>query len=320
MLYYYQLKNLPSVREFHYIERNTIWRQNNNYNIIVVVVDGKCGFRLNKEEYHLQKGEVIFIPARQDYLRWTEGNDPCLFYYIHFECNFTEVTDMTGVQKKIRNNQENILQDISSLNYISANPSVDIFLYNKINLGDREKTVFDILSMAYQDRCHTDITTPLVLSLCICQLLAVLNRITINQISLECENTLGSVVPENLKKAVYFIRRNYTRKITLFELSDFCGITPQHLIRLFRTAYGVTPIHYINNLKILHSKELLHKTLLPVKKIADEIGINDPYYFSRLFYKLLGEYPTAFRNRAALLEKNDKKINRPDLSMENAET
>ena len=45
---------------------------------------------------------------------------------------------------------------------------------------------------------------------------------------------------------------------------------------------------------------------MPVKKIADEVGISDPYYFSRLFRKLLGENPSDFRNRASSLEKNDK--------------
>ena len=306
MLFYYKINNLPSVRGFHYIKRNTIWRQNDDYNILGFVKEGKCGFRINKEEYYLQKGDVIFIPAKQEFTRWTEGDAPLWFYNIHFDGNFTEITDMREVQEKIRINQENILQDISSLNYISANTPLDIFLNNKMNLGDRKKTAFDILNMAYQDHLHTDITTPLILSLCVSQLLAILNRITINKISLECENTLGSVVPEKLKKVVNFIRCNYTRKITLNELSDFCGITPQHLIRLFQSAYGTTPIHYINNLKILHSKELLHKTLLPVKEIAYEVGIDDPYYFSRLFYKTLGEYPAAFRKRVESTEKKDK--------------
>ena len=307
MLFHYQIKNLPSVRTFHYIKRNTVWRQNDDNNILALVTEGQCGFRINKEEYYLQNGDVFFIPAKQEYTRWTEGEDPCLFYYIHFEGDFSEVTDMGGVRDKIRMSQENILQDISSMNYISANPSMDIFLENKMNLGDNKKYVFDMLNMAYQDHYHTDITTPLILSLSICQLLAILNRITINRISLECENTLGSIVPEKIKEAVYYIRRNYTRKISLKEISDYCGITSWHLIRLFRSAYGLTPIHYINNLKILHSKELLHKTRLPIKKIACEIGIEDPYYFSRLFYKILGESPTAFRKRAALLETNDKK-------------
>ena len=315
MLFHYQIKNLPSVRTFHYIQRNTVWRQNDNNNILALVTEGKCGFKINNEKYYLENGDVFFIPAKQEYTRWTEGDDPCWFYYIHFEGNFLEVTDMSKVQDKIRISQENILQDISSMNYISANPSTDIFLENKMNLGENKKYVFDMLNMAYQDHYHTDITTPLILSLSICQLLAILNRITINQISMEFENTRGNLVPEKLKDVVNYIRRNYTRKITLNELSDFSGITSWHLIRLFRSAYNTTPIQYINNLKILHSKELLHKTRLPIKKIAGEIGIDDPYYFSRLYYKIMGEYPTAFRKRAVSLETNDKSIkNLPDIN------
>ena len=306
MLFHYKIENLPSVRTFHYINRNTVWRQNVNNNILALVTEGKCGFKINNEEYYLQNGDVLFIPAKQEYTRWAAGDDPCWFYYIHFEGNFTEVTDMGEVQEKIRISQENILQDISSMNYISANPCTDIFLENKMHLGDDKNYIFNMLNMACQDHCNTNITTPLILSLCTCQLLAILNRITINQISMEFENTRGNMVPEKLKNVIHYIRRNYTRKITLRELSDFCGITPWHLIRLFRLAYGTTPVNYINNLKILHSKELLHKTGLPIKKIAGEIGIDDPYYFSRLYHKMMGEYPTAFRKRAMSLETNDR--------------
>jgi YesN/AraC family two-component response regulator len=114
------------------------------------------------------------------------------------------------------------------------------------------------------------------------------------------------MVPEKIRKAVCFIRTHLTQKITLKDLSDYWSISPQHLIRLFHSTYNITPIQYINNIKIVHSKELLRKTPLSIKEIAYEIGIDDPYYFSRLFCKLSGEYPSVFRGRAALIERYDR--------------
>jgi AraC-like DNA-binding protein len=306
MTFYFQINGLIPVREFHFIRRKNFWRQVDTHNILAVVVEGKCVFRINKREYLVQEGDVVFIPAGQEYIRQEVGNLPCRFYSIHFDSVVTEIYDIEKIRQKIHITRAQILQDISSYNYISAPPSPDIYLEHMMNLGEQKDTVFSFLGAAYHDVCHTDIITSLILSLCTCHLLAILTRIALNRIFLKDEITSGDMVPEKIKKAVYFIRSHLTEKITLKVLCDYCSISPQHLIRLFQSTYNITPIQYINNIKIAHSKELLRKTPLSIKEIAYEIGIDDPSYFSRLFYKVAGEYPTAFRERVALIEKYDR--------------
>jgi AraC-like DNA-binding protein len=52
---------------------------------------------------------------------------------------------------------------------------------------------------------------------------------------------------------------------------------------LFKQETGMPPIEYFLRLKMQKAGQLLSLTGLSVKEIAANVGISDPYYFSRLF-------------------------------------
>ena len=52
---------------------------------------------------------------------------------------------------------------------------------------------------------------------------------------------------------------------------------------------------YFNKLKIERACELLKKTDLKINQICYKIGIEDPFYFSRLFSKTIGMSPTKYK-------------------------
>ncbi len=55
---------------------------------------------------------------------------------------------------------------------------------------------------------------------------------------------------------------------------------------------------YLNMMRINKAKELIEVTPLKFSEIAYLVGINDPYYFSKLFKKYTGLTPTQYTNRA----------------------
>ncbi|MHB9025217.1 MAG: AraC family transcriptional regulator [Armatimonadota bacterium] len=72
------------------------------------------------------------------------------------------------------------------------------------------------------------------------------------------------------------------------------GYSYAHLTRVFHRAYGMSPLGYLNALRIERAKYLLQESTLAINEIADRVGIGDPAYFSRLFKKYTGSSPTAF--------------------------
>lgn len=90
-----------------------------------------------------------------------------------------------------------------------------------------------------------------------------------------------------------YIMTHITKSLTIQELSDEFGLVAPYLSKLFKSYKGMTPTRYIQSLKIEKAKELLHKKLL-VKDIAEMLGYYDSAYFSKVFKKVEGVYPSEY--------------------------
>jgi AraC-like DNA-binding protein len=64
---------------------------------------------------------------------------------------------------------------------------------------------------------------------------------------------------------------------------------------MFRETFGTSPMHYLIRRRIEHAQELLRITDLPLQEIARRCGIDNPYYFSRLFRKVVGQTASRYR-------------------------
>lgn len=132
-----------------------------------------------------------------------------------------------------------------------------------------------------------------------------INEVSLNlyQFLLEINSCIGST-PKNkqdlrtkqLFHVITYIEANFHQDITLDELADIAGITPQHLCRLFKSTYHMRPIEYLNNYRMKHAKHLLtNQKDLTLKEIAAQIGFHDLSYFCAIFKKSEGVTPVEFK-------------------------
>jgi AraC family transcriptional regulator, arabinose operon regulatory protein len=101
---------------------------------------------------------------------------------------------------------------------------------------------------------------------------------------------------ENIQQTISFMQTNLTRSIALRELAQLAHMSISRYEMIFAKRTGCSPIHYFNRMKIQKACHLLTSTNLPAKAICAELGYGDPYYFSRLFKKMIGVSPAHFRN------------------------
>jgi len=115
------------------------------------------------------------------------------------------------------------------------------------------------------------------------------------------ERVWGRGVPirhDSVDIAVQFLHTNYSTDITLDDLAGAACVSRTYLAHSFRSRLGISPLRYLQQVRIETAKHLLATTLTPIHVIATGVGFADPLYFSRAFKTATGLSPKAFRQRA----------------------
>jgi AraC family transcriptional regulator len=81
----------------------------------------------------------------------------------------------------------------------------------------------------------------------------------------------------------------------LEEVAQVAGLSPLHLLRVFRQAIGVTPHQYLMRMRLMHALRLLRDTRLPVTDVAYETGWADLSNFNKAFRREFGCSPRRLR-------------------------
>lgn len=103
--------------------------------------------------------------------------------------------------------------------------------------------------------------------------------------------------PANPYRQAIKLLDDVKNEVSVAALAALYGQSREHFIRSFRGFMGVTPYRYRQDRRMDHARMLLADTDLPVSRIAEEVGLADAQYFSRIFKKEVGVSPLAFRKR-----------------------
>jgi two-component system, response regulator YesN len=99
-----------------------------------------------------------------------------------------------------------------------------------------------------------------------------------------------------IQQAVLFINDNYRTDICLDAAAREAGMSPAHFSRIFKKVMGLSYQDYLNSRRITKAKNLLRTSAQSVTEIAVSLGFADPTGFGRIFKKLAGHTPSAFRS------------------------
>jgi AraC-like DNA-binding protein len=98
-----------------------------------------------------------------------------------------------------------------------------------------------------------------------------------------------------IQKAVLFVDDNYRTDISRDAACGLAGMSPSHFSRTFRKVVGMTYQEYVNSKRIAKAKELLRASPQSVAEIAAYVGFADNTGFGRIFKKVTGHTPSAYR-------------------------
>ena len=98
-----------------------------------------------------------------------------------------------------------------------------------------------------------------------------------------------------VQKALLYIEGNLTENLGLRTLAETLNVSSSYLSNLFRKETGQTLTDYINRRRIHHAMHLLRTSKLQIQTIAQHCGIMDVQYFSKIFKRIAGMTPKAYR-------------------------
>lgn len=110
--------------------------------------------------------------------------------------------------------------------------------------------------------------------------------------------------PEAVREAVRFMEAHYCSMIGQEILAEKLGLSKFHLLRIFSKHVGVTPNEYLNRIRIERAIEQLRTTDDSIESIALQVGYSTGSYFIKVFRKLTGQTPGAFRAGIGSLQYN----------------
>ena len=242
----------------HYRKRN----QPINEYVLIYCVKGHGWYELRGEHYEVKENEFFILPAGEPHA-YGADKEPWTIYWVHFSGKHADIFSR-GLQKPHR-----IATTIDS------------------RIGERNNLFEEIINTLHDsyDLDHLRYVSSLLHyylgSMCFL-------RIYRNATHLDPST-------DPVQAAIHYMKENIEHPISLNDISQYIGYSVSHFSTLFKNQIGQSVLSYNNLIKIQRACEMLTETDMKINQIAYKVGIEDSYYFSRLFSKIMKMSPTDYR-------------------------
>lgn len=263
-------------------------------NELIVVFKGTLYCDIGDEKHVLTEGGTCIIPKDTCASHYTTGGR-CSFYYAHFTGDLQllpedRLQEATSMLDKARDTEN---PDYLFLPAGWEHKQTRLLLCSGMKCSHYMEEIESIFAKALIERDRKNTGRLLLINFYLYHILILLCRYYTYTFF---ETTAADTSQKKLvQDALRYIDEHYTGQIDIVELSRFVGVSQQYLSKLFRTETGLSPVKYINALRIKKAKELISGTRLNISEVAFQVGFDNLYYFSRVFKQYEGISPSTYK-------------------------
>lgn len=100
-----------------------------------------------------------------------------------------------------------------------------------------------------------------------------------------------------LENAISYVEQHYQDDFKIQVLANECHMSETHFRRIFQEKMNMTPIEYVNFVRVKKACEIIDKTELSMEEVAEKVGFITPSTFNRNFRKIIGTSPYQWKKR-----------------------
>jgi len=230
--------------------------------VLIYCMDGNGWIEVDQKRFNIHRNMYLIIPRGIPHQYGATDRDPWSIYWLHFA---GEKADLF-VDRVIRP------REIEADTMVRHSDRMLIFseIYENLSHG------FTIENLEYS-------------SICLWHMLGSFRYLSQFLIARKTKQ------PDLIGASIDFMHKNINVSLSLEELAKETNLSTSHYCLLFRKKTGQTPLGFFTYLRIQHACRLLDFSDLKIKQIAEELGFDDPYYFSRVFKKIMRLSPQVYR-------------------------
>jgi len=236
-------------------------RHKHSDNLLIYCDQGLGHIRTAQFSGDVHQGDVIVLPSGHSHEYWANADDPWTIYWLHFD----------GLQAH---------QLIEELDF-NADRAIASIGQQPLLASDFNR----LLSLRQSGYRHSVFNYAAALTRQILYFLA---------LQIRSSNTLKRH-NFNLDALRSLMLENIDGELDLDTMAACVQLSRHHFAEKYKKLTGISPVKHFIHLKMERACYLLDSGNDSAKQVSAQLGYSDPLYFSRLFKKVIGLSPSAYR-------------------------
>src|SRR6478735_1360944 len=221
-----------------------------NQYILIYCVKGNGWAKIADKKYNMSAGDLVLLPASTPHEYGADEQTPWTIYWMHFKgTNSSDFADM--MLKRMGDH-------VASISFQEKRMQLFEEIYTSLERG-----------YSIDNICYASLSLQYFLGSCC------FDNSYNYQATHEKQNTVSV--------CINYLQQNIDRTLSLQEIAGAVNLSASHFSALFKKNTGFSIFEYFNHLKVQKACQYLQFTDQRVNAIADQLGFEDPYYFSRMF-------------------------------------
>ncbi|MFS0925137.1 helix-turn-helix domain-containing protein [Enterococcus durans] len=262
-LYITDIGYYPNAKE-HYVYREFGAKEW----MMIFCTHGRGVVKSKDKEWSISRGSVVLMPPDQEHTYYSDEGNPWDIFWVHF----------TGKEVVGYLPQSLQAKDEFMVKQLCHSKEMNRLMFYFGGMIQTFSSGFSYEALLYASQL----------------LRTILSYLAFHETENSAASNKGN---EYVTQAIQYIYDHLEEKIIVEDIAQTLMISPNYLSKIFRQVMGISVNYFITNVKTKQASHYLLNTTLSVQQIAQYLGYQDQYYFSRLFKKIYGVPPKKFREQ-----------------------